>query len=91
MAINLTYMKRLTKNQAAATRVRLELSSRGIMVPNDAEFYRVVKDDRIGMKVGSYTHSCHIDTSDFVVLLFADFHLGDAEAFEECFEVDRIY
>lgn len=84
-------MKRLAKNQSAAARVRIELVSRGIVIPNDAEFYQVVKDGRIGMKVGAYTHSCHVDTSDFVVLLFVDFHLGDAEAFEKYFEVDRIY
>lgn len=68
-----------------------ELSSRGIIVPIGAEFYRVVKDGRIGMKVGEYTHSCHIDTMDFVVLLFADFRLGDGEAFETVFEASRIY
>lgn len=84
-------MKRLTKEQAAVARVRKELNSRGIIVPINSEFYRVVKDGRIGMKVGAYTHSCHVDTSDFVVLLFVDFHLGDAEAFEMYFEVDRIY
>jgi len=71
--------------------LKKQLSSHGIVVPVGAEFYLVVKDGRLGMKVGSYTHSCHIETSDFVILLFADFRLGDAVAFETCFEVERIY
>lgn len=46
----------------------------GFIIPKDAEFYTVKEKDenyeKIGMKVGEYTHSCHVDTTDFYILLF---------------------
>ncbi len=53
-----------------------ELNSMGYITisPNHLEnsrFYEFKKDKEtiIGMKVGQYTHSCHVDSSDIYVLL----------------------
>lgn len=37
-------------------------------------FYKVIDNgqEQWGWKVGQYTHSCHIDTTCFVVLMFID-------------------
>ncbi len=47
------------------------LSSMGYVIPANAKFFRFKKDkeDLVGMKVGEYLHSCHIDSSDIHVLL----------------------
>lgn len=46
----------------------------GYTVPPGAKIWRVhprgdKKDGGYGMEVGRYEHSCHIDTTDFIVLL----------------------
>lgn len=47
------------------------LKSFGFIIPKDAEFYKTEKNG-IGMKVGHYVHSCHVDTTDIYVLLHID-------------------
>jgi hypothetical protein len=50
----------------------------GFEVPKGAEFYKISEFATkrghacYGMKVGAYVHSCHIDTTDFIVLLIVD-------------------
>jgi hypothetical protein len=50
----------------------------GYIIPKGAEFYKInaMASKRghtcYGMKVGEYTHSCHIDTTECVVLLIVD-------------------
>lgn len=70
--------------------LKKELRSRGFIIPTDAEFYIVGKTGRVGMKVGGYTHSCHVETTDIVVLFFGDSNLGDAEAFCDWMEATKI-
>lgn len=44
----------------------------GYEIPKDVKFFKIGTGDDIGlygMQVGSYVHSCHIDTTDFIVLL----------------------
>lgn len=48
------------------------LEAKGFKVVKDAEFYRV--GGYIGMKVGQYTHSCHIETSDILILLLSTYY-----------------
>lgn len=62
-------------------------TSKGYIVNNEAEFYKTFDNpERIGMKVGQYSHSCHVDSSDFVVLLFED---GSVESNPD-FRLNRI-
>lgn len=52
-----------------------DIQSFGYEIPKNAEFFKVIRGknkDLIGMKVGEYTHSCHIETSDIFVLLHFD-------------------
>jgi hypothetical protein len=53
-----------------------EFDNFGYVVPPDAKFWKVHGADMgpgaYGMEVGSYTHSCHIDTTDLKVLLVVD-------------------
>lgn len=70
--------------------LKIDLRARGFIVPADAEFYVVGKTGRVGMKVGGYTHSCHVETTDIVVLFFANSNLGDAEAFDGYMEATKI-
>lgn len=49
----------------------------GYQVPKGAKIWRVhprgeKKTGGYGMEVGEYVHSCHIDTTDFKVLLVVD-------------------
>jgi len=59
-------------------KVKSEFDGRGYDIPKGVKFYKVTSSrkskytDMIGMKVGEFTHSCHIDTTDFIVLLFVD-------------------
>ncbi len=64
----------------------------GFEIPKGAKFFKIGTGDDIGlygMQVGSYVHSCHIDTTDIIVLLiingcnthvdsFADWWLSDS-------------
>ncbi len=43
----------------------------GFIIPKDAEFYKNV-DGVVGMKVGGYTHNCHVESSDVVILFHID-------------------
>jgi len=51
------------------------LQAFGFQFNESNEYYLVSgkigkKDGRIGVKVGEYVHSCHVDTTDILVLLF---------------------
>ena len=62
-------------------------SGRGIEIPKGTKFFRIDSGDDIGlygMQVGSYVHSCHIDTTDLIVLLIVngtDMYVDDKSAF----------
>lgn len=45
------------------------------------KFY-ITKDFKCGVKVGGYTHSCHVDTTDYIILLFEDVKVEDFDEFE---------
>lgn len=55
-----------------------ELQDRGFNFDNKNIYYKVIPKDEfkdnnlIGVKVGAFTHSCHIETMDFIVLMFLD-------------------
>ena len=64
----------------------------GFVIPTTSKFYRINGGKHrgcYGYQVGRYTHSCHVDTTDFIVLLvhtdehrfvvdnFDSLHLGD--------------
>ena len=54
-------------------------TNKGYIINRETEFYKTFDNlEMIGMKVGQYSHSCHVDSSDFVVLLFDD---GSVESF----------
>lgn len=43
----------------------------GYSIPSNSKFWRIQSGDYrgcYGYQVGQYTHSCHIDTTDFIVL-----------------------
>ncbi len=44
------------------------LQSKGYVIPDKAEFYKD-RNGNVGMKVGEYIHSCHVDTTDILILL----------------------
>lgn len=53
------------------------LNTFGYIIPTNAEFYIVKHGEEwhkglIGMKVGGYTHSCHVDSTNYIVLFFCD-------------------
>ncbi len=61
-----------------------EFNTFGFQVPSNAKFFKVVKNKTetpsYGMLVGHFTHSCHVDTTDFVVLLFPDGRIDDVDS-----------
>ena len=64
----------------------------GIKVPKGVKIWRVhprgdKKDGGYGMEVGKYTHSCHIDTTDFLVLyvVSSDGEDHDVESFSDLY------
>lgn len=82
-------------NERKPTREELvkEFEGWGFIVPKDAEFYKVSASapahrDEVGhicfgMKVGEYTHSCHIDTMELTVLLIVDGRENWVESFAD--------
>ena len=59
----------MTKQESAQIKkFQKELSSMGYIVANPV-FYRIRNGNKIGVRVGQYVHSCHIETSDIFVLL----------------------
>lgn len=61
----------------------------GFIVPSDAKFYHI-SESRVrkgckhcfGFQIGAYTHSCQVDTTDFIVLLILDNHNTWVEEFD---------
>lgn len=52
-----------------------EFSNFGYIIPDGAKIWRIMGGDlagAYGMEVGRYTHSCHVDTTELVVLLVVD-------------------
>ena len=53
-----------------------ELQARGFQFSSKNEYYKVKSSGKynnlIGVKVGEYVHSCHVDTTDLIVLMFLD-------------------
>lgn len=50
-----------------------DLTGYGYNIPKDVRFWKINTGKhmgQIGMQVGQYSHSCHIETTDFVVLVF---------------------
>lgn len=50
-------------------------SGYGYVIPTEANFWRVWSAEYngcYGYQVGCYVHSCHVDTTDFIVLLLND-------------------
>lgn len=77
--------KRHTKEEIIAMFSRF-----GYTVPKGAKIWRVHprgdnRDGGYGMEVGAYEHSCHIDTTDFKVLLVVSSNGvdHDVESFSE--------
>lgn len=58
-------------NSTNLEKFKNDLQTRGYLIHNH-EFYFHIHTSRIGMKVGEFTHSCHVDTTDFYVILFLD-------------------
>jgi len=68
----------LDTNKKNIEKFKESLNSMGYSVTNP-EYYKITRgphEDKVGVKVGSYLHSCHIESSDIIVLLVMD---GDRE------------
>jgi hypothetical protein len=68
-------MNKDEKNKAEAVNVAKLFQSFGYELHPGDIFYKVTDrngESRWGWKVGEFTHSCHIDTTNFVALLFID-------------------
>lgn len=58
----------------------IPVGTRGFWFRGKKEFYKVkpnsysgtTKNGKIGQKIGEYLHSCHVDCTDYIVLLFED-------------------
>jgi hypothetical protein len=72
------------------------LNTFGFMIPENAEFYKVLESGKIGMKVGGFEHSCHVESSNIVILLHfkGDLNENDRGAYIEeywgCWDLKRI-
>lgn len=51
------------------TKLIESLQHKGYIVPKNARFFKNVTTDRCYMFVGTFQHSCYVDTSDFYALL----------------------
>jgi hypothetical protein len=69
-----------------------DLETFGYIVPENAEFYIVKTNDKnqgkIGMKVGNYSHSCHIEQTDFVILFFIDGYKSFIKEYSDLWEIE---
>jgi hypothetical protein len=83
--------KKAATSKSITTREELvrNFSAFGYQVPTNAKFYKT--DSRLkqiencyGMQIGQYVHSCHIDTTDFIVLLMVNDHESWVEEFDGC-------
>ena len=51
----------------------------GFIVPSNAKFFHIAESDVkkgckncFGFQIGEYVHSCHVDSTDYIVLLMLD-------------------
>ncbi len=62
-------------------------SGYGYIVPEDAKFFRIrtgEHDGCYGFQVGFYEHSCHVDSTDFIVLfVYTNKHEFEVESYSE--------
>lgn len=82
--------KKHTKEEIVAMFTRF-----GYTVPKGVKIWRVYpsgekKQGGYGMEVGKYEHSCHIDTTDLIVLLFVGGNDHYVESFSEAWLSDSI-
>lgn len=92
--------KRLDKkaNERKPTKEEIlrDFTGFGYEIPKGAEFYKVSEHASkrghscYGMKVGQYTHSCHIDTTDLTVLLLVDGTEHWVDSFADLW-IDKIF
>ncbi len=63
------------------------LNDYGFTIQKDAKFWEVHSvgphNGMVGMEVGRYEHSCHVDTTEIVVLLFVDLGGDTVQSFSE--------
>ena len=65
----------------------------GFHVPKGVTIWKLTDSQHCGgygMEVGSYVHSCHIETTDFKVLLYVDGHNTGVESYDEMWLRDPI-
>lgn len=59
----------------------------GYCVPEGAKFFRILTgehDGCYGWQVGQYTHSCHVDTTELIVLLiYSNNHKFEVEDYSD--------
>lgn len=89
-------LERETKNKVRKTREQLiqEFGHFGYEVPSTAKFWKIHGPNKglgaYGMEVGSYTHSCHIDTTDLKVLLVVDGNEHYVESYADLWLSDPV-
>ena len=65
----------------------------GYIVPNGAKIWRLndlKHEGAYGMEVGGYEHSCHIDSTDFKVLLVVDGDFHEVESYSDMWLSDLL-
>lgn len=65
----------------------------GYTVPKGAKIWRIrdlEHEGAYGMEVGGFEHSCHIETTDFKVLLVVDDTYHDVESYSDIWLSDPI-
>lgn len=80
--------KKHTKQEIVAL-----FSAFGYQVPNGARIWKLTDPEHsggYGMEVGSYVHSCHIDTTDFKVLLVVDGAFHGVESYGDLWLRDLV-
>jgi len=74
--------ERIAKNKnKSLSEILREFYHFGFQVPTGTNIWFIENEGFFGMEVGRYTHSCHVDTTDFIVLLV----LGDTKNYVESF------
>lgn len=80
------------KKSPKLKKIIAHFANHGYVIPDDVEFYLVTRGtdkNRIGMKVGKYIHSCEIETTDMIVLLFIDSN-ERVKAYSDLFSITKI-
>lgn len=66
----------------------------GYVVPKGSKFWKIGGSGRgegkYGMEVGRFTHSCHVDTTDLIVLLVIDGHDTFVEDYSDLWLSDPV-